>query len=158
MAFDGITLHSIIKELQILVDGKVNQIYEPTGNTIYISIYNKKTYALNIDTTASNYRIHLTTYSRENPIQAPNFCMILRKYLISSKIKKIYIEGLERICYIEFECFNEMNDKVTRTLAIELMGKYSNIVLLNENNTIIDALKKYDSEGKSRDIMPRKKV
>ena len=56
MAFDGITLHSIIKELQILVDGKVNQIYEPTGNTIYMSIYNKKSYALNIDTTASNYR------------------------------------------------------------------------------------------------------
>lgn len=157
MAFDGITLHSVIKELQVLVDGKVNQIYEPTANTIYMSIYNKKTYALNIDTTASNYRMHLTTHSSENPIQAPNFCMILRKYLISSKIKKIYMEGLERICHIEFECFNEMNDKVTRTLVIELMGKYSNVVLLNENNTIIDALKKYDSEGKSRDIMPGRK-
>lgn len=157
MAFDGITLYSVIKELQVLVDGKVNQIYEPTSNNIYISIYNKKTYALNIDTTANNYRLHLTTHSSKNPIQAPNFCMILRKYLVSSKIKKIYMNGLERICYIDFECFNEMNDKVVRTLAIELMGKYSNVVLLNENNTIIDALKKYDSEGKSRDIMPGRK-
>lgn len=157
MAFDGITLYSVIKELNVLIGGKINQIYEPTNNNVYISIYNKQTYALNIDTTANNYRIHLTTHSSKNPINAPNFCMILRKYLLSSVIKKIYIKGLERICYIDFECFNEMNDKVIRTLAIELMGKYSNVILLNENNTIIDALKKYDSEGKSRDIMPGRK-
>ena len=162
MAFDGITLHNIIDELQVLINGKVNQIYEPDSNNITISIYSGKTYLLNIDTSASNYRIHLSTHSRKNPYQAPNFCMLLRKYLVSSKIKRIYLNGLERICYIDFDCFNEMNDKIVRTLAIELMGKYSNIILLNDSNTIIDALKKFDSTNfeqvpSARSIMPARK-
>ena len=155
MAFDGITLRKIISELQILINGKVNYIYIPTSNNIVLGIYNGANYALNIDTSASNYRINLTTKSKPNPLVAPNFCMLLRKFLINSKITKIYMNGLERICFIDFECFNEMNDKVTRTLVIELMGKYSNVTLLNENETIIDALKKFD--GISRSIMPARK-
>ena len=154
MAFDGITLNSIIKELQILVGAKINIIYQPTNNNILISVYRGHSYSINIDTTANNYRIHLTTHTKPNPLNAPNFCMLLRKYLVGSKITNIYMHGLERICYIEFECFNEMNDKVNRTLIIELMGKYSNIVLLNEKGFIIDALKKFDGNGISRDIMP----
>ena len=157
MAFDGITLKKIICEMQILINGKVNSIYIPTSNNIVIGIYNGANYALNIDTSASNYRINLTTKSRPNPLVAPNFCMLLRKFLVNSKISKIYMNGLERICFIDFECFNEMNDKVTRTLVIELMGKYSNVTLLNENATIIDALKKFDGDGNSRSIMPARK-
>ncbi len=156
MAFDGITLRKIISELQILNGGKVNQIYVPTNTNIIISIYNGSKYALNIDTSANNYRIHLTTKSSSNPLVAPNFCMLLRKYLVNSKISKIYMNGLERICYIDFECFNEINDKVTRTLAIELMGKYSNVTLLNDKKIIIDALKKFDGDGISRSIIPSK--
>ena len=161
MAFDGITLHSVVAELQVLKGGKVNQIYQPENNNIRMSIYSGKTYLLNIDLSASNYRIHLSTHSKRNPYQAPNFCMVLRKYLIGAKISDVYMNDLERICYITFDCFNEMNDKVKRVFAIELMGKYSNVVLLNESNTIIDALKKFDvkdpfavSTGNSRSIMP----
>lgn len=157
MAFDGITLNKIVNELQVLIGGKVNYIYEPDNNNIVMGIYNGATYALNIDTSASNYRINLTTKLKKNPFVAPNFCMLLRKYLINSRITSISMNGLERICYIEFECFNEMNDKVHRTLVIELMGKYSNVVLLNDSNTIIDALKKFDGNGISRDIMPARK-
>ena len=158
MAFDGIALHTIVSELQsTLVNGKVNKIYEPSSNNLIISIYNKHTYMLNIDTTANNYSMYLSTHMKENPFSAPNFCMTLRKYLTSSIIKKIYMNGLERICYIEFECYNEMNDLVKRTLVIELMGKYSNVILLNEKGTIIDALKKFDSENDFRDIMPARK-
>ena len=156
MAFDGITLNKILSELQILVKGKVNQIYIPNNNNIIINIYNGSNYILYIDTTASNYRINLTTSSKPNPIVAPNFCMILRKYLINSRINKIYMDGLERICYIDFECFNEMNDKIIRTLAIELMGKYSNVMLLNDNHYIIDALKKFEGND-TRSIMPTRK-
>lgn len=158
MAFDGITLNTVIKELQkTLINGKVNKIYEPNKNNLIISIYNKHNYVLNIDTSANNYSLYLSTHLKENPLNAPSFCMVLRKYLTSSIIKEIYMNGLERICYINFECLNEMNDTVTRTLVIELMGKYSNIILLNENNTIIDALKKFDSESTFRDIMPARK-
>lgn len=167
MAFDGITLRKIISELKILEGGKVNQIYQPDLNTIVIGIYNANKYALNIDTSANNYRMNLTTTAKPNPLTPPNFCMLLRKYLEGSKITKIYMEGLERICYIDFECYNEIGDKVTRTLIIELMGKYSNVILAKENMIIIDALSRFDSsykakttkmdnmqDNKARDIIP----
>lgn len=158
MAFDGIVLKSVIKELSILKNGKVNRIFEPNKNELIFSIYaNGTTYALDIDISANNYRLNLTTHEKTNPYVAPNFCMLLRKYLIGSKISNIYMNDLERIAYIDFECFNEMNDKINRTLIIELMGKYSNIILLNEENKIIDALKKFDNSSlssDSRNIMP----
>ncbi len=158
MAFDGITLHNIVEEMQNVIGAKVNRIYEPTSNNVVISIFNGNTFAINIDTTATNYRIHFTNHTKPNPMVAPNFCMILRKYIGNGKISNIYMKGLERICYIEFTCFNEMNDEVKRTLIVELMGKYSNIVLVNENNTILDALKKFDSENvNGRSIMPGRK-
>lgn len=161
MAFDGIVLNKVVNELQALKNGKVSRIYEPNKNELIFSVYaNGKTYALNIDISADNYRLNLTTNEKPNPFVAPNFCMLLRKYLINSKINKIYTNGLERICFIEFECFNEMNDKIYRTLIIELMGKYSNVILVNAENTIIDALKRFDSESEnstSRSIMPSRK-
>ena len=161
MAFDGIVLNKVVNELQAIENGKVNRIYEPNKNELLFSIYaNGKTYALNIDISADNYRLNLTTKEKSNPFSAPNFCMLLRKYLINSKISKIYTNSLERICFIEFECFNEMNDKIYRTLIIELMGKYSNVILTNDNLVIIDALKKFDSDlesSTSRSIMPGRK-
>ncbi|MBR3325313.1 MAG: NFACT family protein [Clostridia bacterium] len=164
MAFDGITLYSVINELKTLVGGKVNQVHQPNNSNITFNIYSKKNYLLNIDTSANNYRIHISNHTNPNPYKAPNFCMLLRKYLIGAKIKRIYMKNLERICYIDFDCFNEMNDMITRTLIIELMGKYSNIVLLNEKHIIIDALKKFDtknpfeqSHSSARSIMPARK-
>lgn len=161
MAFDGLILNSIVNELQILKNGKVNRIYEPNCDEIVFNIYvNGKTYNLDIDINANSYRINLTKISKNNPYVAPNFCMLLRKYLAGSRICRIYTNGLERIVYIEFECFNEMNDKITRTLIIELMGKYSNIILVNHEFYIIDALKKHDVQDLSntaRSIMPTRK-
>ena len=154
MAFDGITLKKVIDELQILNNAKVNKIFQPTSNNIIINVYRGDNYSINIDVSASDYGIYLSNHNKKNPLNAPGFCMTLRKYLSGSKIDKIYMQGLERICFIEFETHNEMNDIVHRTLVIELMGKYSNIVLYNENKIIIDALKKFDSDGKTRDIMP----
>ena len=145
MAFDGITLNAVVNELQILEGAKVNSINQPDKNSIVISVYNGNNFAINIDTSANNYRIHLTTHSRKNPLNALNFCMCLRKQLNRAKIDSIYMKDLERICYIKFSTYNEMNDLVNKTLIIELMGKYSNIILVNENFKIIDALKKFDN-------------
>ena len=145
MAFDGITLNAVVNELQILKGAKVNSINQPDKNSIVISVYNGNNFAINIDTSANNYRLHLTTHSRKNPLNALNFCMCLRKQLNRAKIDSIYMKDLERICYIKFSTYNEMNDLVNKTLIIELMGKYSNIILVNENFKIIDALKKYDN-------------
>ena len=157
MSFDGITLKSIVSELNnCLLDGKVNKIYEPSKNEIILGIYsNGVNYALNINISPNSYRLHLTTHSKPNPLNAPGFCMLLRKHLTGSKIKKIYTMGLERIAILELECYNDLNDLIRKKLIIELMGKHSNIILLNENNRIIDSLRHLDTYSNSyRDILP----
>ncbi len=83
------------------------------------------------------------------------FCMLLRKHLMGSKIRKIYSNGLERIVIFELECYNELNDLVNKKLILELMGKHSNIILVNNNNRIIDSLRHLDTYSKSyRNILP----
>ena len=160
MAFDGIVLNSVISELQPLVGAKLDHIAEPNQNNIILSVYKDHNYAINIDTTASNYAMYLTTHKKQNPKTAYNFCMVLRKHLSSARIKSIHMIGLERIAYIDFECYDSLGDLTTKTLAIELMGKYSNIILLKDDYTIIDALKKYknanvdDSIDNARNIFP----
>lgn len=154
MAFDGITLNSIVFELQDLIGAKVDYVFEPTPTSLLIGLYKDKHYALNIDLSADNYRLHLTTHTKPNPMVAPNFCMVLRKNLMGYRIKKIYQNGLERICYIEFEGLNTIDDTVTKTLAIELMGRFSNSVLINSDFIIIDALKRFSTAESSRHILP----
>ncbi|NLC87361.1 MAG: fibronectin/fibrinogen-binding protein [Clostridiaceae bacterium] len=157
MAFDGIVLKNVISELNTcLIGGKINKIYEPNKNEIILGIYsNGKNYGLLCNISSNAYRMHLTTNSKPNPMNAPNFCMLLRKHLIGFKIKSISSPSLERIASIELEGFNELNDLLTKTLVIELMGKHSNIILLNENNIIIDSIRHLDmSSGSLRDILP----
>lgn len=116
---------------------------------------NGASYALNMSIASDSYRINLTTHQKTNPLNAPGFCMLLRKHIMGAKIKKIYTINLERIVYIELECFDELNDLVHKKLVIELMGKHSNIILLNENNHIVDSLRHLSvDEGSTRDILP----
>ncbi len=158
MAFDGITTKSISYELQhSILGGKINKIFEPNKNEVLLSIYaNGKNYALNICIDSNLYRIHLTTNAKPNPLNAPNFCMLLRKHLIGYKIKSISSnDNLERIIKIELEGYNELNDLTTKYLMVELMGKHSNIILLNDKFFIIDSLRHLDTLSNSyRDILP----
>ncbi|MFR3416175.1 MAG: NFACT family protein [Clostridia bacterium] len=158
MAFDGITTKSISYELQYsILGGKINKIFEPNKNEVLLSIYaNGKNYALNICIDSNLYRIHLTTNAKPNPLNAPNFCMLLRKHLIGYKIKAISSnDNLERIIKIELEGYNELNDLTTKYLMVELMGKHSNIILLNNKFFIIDSLRHLDTLSNSyRDILP----
>lgn len=155
MAFDGICCKSIISELNnLLVGGKINKIYEPNKNEIILDIYNNKKFMLNICIDSSNCRINLTNHLKENPKQAPNFCMLLRKYITSSKIISIDTYGLDRIVIITLENYNELNDLVNFKLIIELMGKHSNIILVNEKDIIIDSLRHIASEQALRTTLP----
>lgn len=157
MAFDGIVTKKICAELQnCLIGGKVNKVFEPNKNEIILGIYsNGNNYALNIDISSNNYRINLTTSSKPNPTVAPNFCMLLRKHLVGFKIQEIISNGLERIITIIFQGYNELNDIVVKKLVIELMGKHSNVILLNDKNMIIDSLRHLDTLSNSyRDILP----
>lgn len=157
MAFDGIVLKKVTNELSsCLTGGKINKVFEPSNNEIVLGIYSGgKNYALLCNISSSSYRIHLTTTSKPNPLNAPNFCMLLRKHLIGYRIKSILTPGLERLVIIELEGYNELNDLQSKKLIIELMGKHSNIILLNDNDKIIDSLRHLDiSSGSLRDIMP----
>ena len=157
MAFDGIVTSCIVKELNTLITGgKINKVFEPNKNEIILGIYNNgKNYALNCSIGVDNYRLNLTTNNKPNPTNAQGFCMLLRKHLIGGKIKNISTPGLERIVTLELECYSELNDLTTKKLVIELMGKHSNIILLNGNDIIIDSLRHLDSTNNStRDILP----
>lgn len=157
MAFDGIICSAVVAELNTLIlEGKINKIFEPNKNEIVIGIYSKgKNLALSINIDPVNYRINLTTHSKPNPKNVYNFCMVLRKHLTGGTIKKVYMNGLDRIIYIDIDCYNELNDHITKTLIIELMGKHSNIILVNSDNIIIDSLRHLNKLDNSlRDILP----
>ena len=155
MAFDGLVNYSVAQEIkEQLLNGKVDKIYEPNFDEIILGIYaNGNKYALHFNTNSMYYRANLTTKTKQNPTQAPNFCMTLRKYLQNTHITNIYTNNLERIIFIDFEGYNKSKDFSTKKLIIELMGKYSNIILTDNNNMIIDSLKHFSiNSGSYRNI------
>ena len=157
MAFDGIVTQAITHELKNdLIGGKIDKIHQPDKNTIVLGIYsNSVHYDLNICIDAHNCRINLTTNSKPNPLVAQNFCMLLRKHLISGKISNIEMYGLERLVKIDIETINDFNEIEIKSLIIELMGKHSNIILINNKNIIIDASRHiYATDTIYRNILP----
>lgn len=154
MAFDGIVTKAVVAELtNNLLGAKVNKVLEPNKNEIILNLYNNRlNYALDINIHPENYRINLTTYTKPNPLNALNFCMLLRKYLIGFRIKSINSFDLERCIEIVFEGNNELKDSVSYKLVIELMGRRSNIVFVNQKNQIIDSIKHIVT--KTREILP----
>ena len=157
MAFDGIVAHVLTKEFKFdLINGKIDKIYQPDKNTIILGIYSNFThFNLNICIDAHNCRINLTTKQKNNPLIAPNFCMLLRKHLISGKISNIETFGFERLIKIDIDIINDFNEIETKSLIIELMGKHSNIILVNNKKIIIDSLRHIVAIDSSyRDILP----
>ena len=160
MAFDGIVTKAVVSELNTcLINGKINKIFEPNKNEILLGVYSSgKNYCLNVSIDSVNYRINLTTSSKPNPQNVLNFCMVLRKHLTGGTIKRIYSNGLERIVFIDIDVYNELNDLITKTLVVELMGKHSNIILLNSEHTVIDSLRHLNKfDNSNRDIFPGSK-
>lgn len=160
MAFDGVVTKAVVAELNTcLINGKINKIFEPNKNEIVLGIYSAgKNYALNISIDSVMAKINLTTNSKPNPQNVLNFCMVLRKHLLGGIIKKIYTNGLERIVFIDIDCHNELNDLITKTLVVELMGKHSNVILLNSNSTVIDSLRHLNKfDNSTRDVFPGSK-
>ena len=153
MAFDGIVTKGIVTELNKTLKGsKVNRILQPNKSEIILDLYSidGEKYNLLISILPEMCRMHLTTHLKTNPTNPFNFCMLLRKYLIGSKILEISNYDLERTIEIKFETRNELNDLVKRRLYIEIMSRQSNIILTNENNIIIDCLKHFDDERRPR--------
>lgn len=158
MAFDGMVTKAIASELQQLTGARIDKIFEPNKNDILLGFYKEgANYLLNICTSPSHYRIHLTTHPKPNPKVAPNFCMVLRKHLLGLHIKNVITNDLERLVIIDFEGFDDVDDIISKRLIVELMGKHCNIILLDEQNGIIDSLRHIHTEDSTRIIVPHVK-
>ena len=144
MSLDGIFLNSITNDLyKKLIGGRVDKIYQPDKNEIVISIRSKgENYKLLITAISNSPRLHLTNVIRQNPSEPPMFCMLLRKHLTSAHITNIKQINFDRIVEISFECKDEFGTTVNKSLITEIMGKHSNIIFINEDKTIIDAIKR----------------
>lgn len=159
MSFDGIFTKAVVDEIYpLLLNGKINKINQPDKNEINLQIYNKENYKLLFSCANNLSRIHLSEKSKKNPITAYNFCMLLRKHLVGGTIKNIYQHKMDRVVCFEIENLNELKELSKKLLIIEIMGKHSNIILVDkESNKIIDAIKHIDSRQSSiREVFPNK--
>ncbi len=154
MAFDGIVLNCVVSELcNSLLNSKVAKIFQPSKTELIFNFYcHGENLTLLINVQPETARIHLTSHTKPNPIQAPNFCMLLRKHLLGAKLITINTFDLERIVEFVFETYNELKDKTTKKLVVQTMASHSNVILTNYSNTIIDSL--YHISNSSFEIMP----
>ena len=156
MALDGAFLHTIKNELEPLIGGRVEKIHQPSREEIIISIRTRQgSHKLYISANAGSARVHITQASVDNPQTPPMFCMLLRKHLGSGKLIAVRQDGLERILFLDFECVNELGDVVTVTLACEIMGRCSNLVIISHEDRVIDSIKRVDEEmSRERLVLP----
>lgn len=159
MALDGLVIHSIVDELhKKLLGGKIDKVYQPENDEVVLHIRNnKENFKLVLSCSASNPRVYLASnYKKENPINAPMFCMLFRKYIQGGNIVDISQIGFERIIKISVESFDELKEKTTKDIIIEIMGRHSNIILTHSfDNKIIDSAKRIPpSVSRVRQILP----
>lgn len=157
MAFDGITVASLVSELKDkLLGGRLFKIAQPENDELQLTIkVIKEQYKLLISAGASLPLMYITDVNKTSPLTAPNFCMLLRKHINNGKIIDIYQPGLERIINFKIEHYNEMGDLCEKILAVELMGKHSNIIFMETDGTIVDSIKHVNSIMSSvRQVLP----
>jgi Predicted RNA-binding protein homologous to eukaryotic snRNP len=158
MALDGVTLAYLVYELAPLVNGaRIDKIFQPEKEEIHLLLrLQQGTKRLLLSTSATSSRFHLTQENKKNPASPPMFCMILRKHLEGGKIVGLQQNELERVVTFEVQNYNDRGDLVTLHLHLEIMGKHSNLILVDPvNNTILDGLKRYShATSRYREVLP----
>ena len=157
MAFDGITVACLVNELsRKLTGGRIYKIAQPETDELLLTIKtNSGQYRLVLSASASLPLVHLTEQNKPSPMTAPNFCMLLRKHLQNGRITAVTQPGLERIIHIDIEHLDELGDLCRKTLIVELMGKHSNIIFVNDENMILDSIKHISGLVSSiREVLP----
>lgn len=157
MAFDGITIAGIVSELQEKMEGgRIYKIAQPEKDELILTIKNQKEQVrVLMSADASLPLIYMTQQNKMSPLTAPNFCMLLRKHLQNARIISVLQPGLERIVKLELEHLNELGDICKKYLAIELMGKHSNIIFYDDKGMIIDSIKHISGMVSSvREVLP----
>lgn len=157
MALDGAMLSQIAYEIQeVLLGARVDKIYQPSREEIAVAFRaHGQTVRLLLCAGADTARVHFTQMAMENPKAPPMFCMLMRKHLGSAKLIGVEQVGMDRILHLKFSAVNEMGDEVVLTLAIEIMGRHSNIILIGNDGRVIDAVKRIDLTMSSvRQVLP----
>lgn len=158
MAYDGITLHAITHELSnTLVGGRVDKIYQPLAKEIVLRLRTRgANHQLLLSADPTHPRVHLTDTKFVNPDTPTMFCMLLRKHLENSYIKHISQWNLERVIRFEFESTNEIGDPVQFWLIVEIMGRHSNIILVDPGKkNILDSVHHVNRQVNSyRELLP----
>lgn len=157
MPLDGITAKCLAGELnKRLADARLDRIHQPDRSDIILQFRRgSENIRLVLSANPSAPRLHLTSESRENPSEPPMFCMLLRKHLAGARLIDVSTPGYERIFLFRFSTVNEIGDRLDKTLIAEIMGRHSNIILLNHENRIHDAIFHIDqSISRVREIMP----
>lgn len=157
MAFDGIVISNVVSDMKkYLIDGRIYKIYQPEKDELNIVIKNnRENYRLLMSADASLPLIYLQQSAKENPMTAPNFCMLLRKHINNGRIVDIYQPGFERIVVMVIEHLDELGDLKRKKLIIEIMGKHSNIIFATDDNVIIDSIKHISHMVSSvREVLP----
>lgn len=157
MAFDGMTIAGIVKEIdEKITGGRIYKIAQPEKDELLLTIKNNGGQTrLLMSADASLPLIYMTEANKPSPMTAPNFCMLLRKHLQNARIISVTQPGLERIVKFELEHLNELGDICRKYLVIELMGKHSNIIFYDDKNMIIDSIKHISGMVSSvREVLP----
>lgn len=157
MAFDGITIANITKELaETLLGGRIYKIAQPESDELLLTIKNNGSqYRLLLSADASLPMVYLTGNNKPSPMTAPGFCMLLRKHLQNARITAISQPGLERVIHLHLEHLNELGDLCEKKLIVEIMGKHSNIIFCDEQDQIIDSIKHISGMVSSvREVLP----
>lgn len=140
MAMDGLSLAAVVHDLQRLIVGaRIEKIYQPERDELMLMLRSGKKLLLSAN--GSTCRVHLTAEKRVNPQEPPMFCMLLRKHLSNGIIQAVTQPGFDRILHIAISSNDELGDPCVFTLIAEIMGKHSNVILIKEDGTIVDAIR-----------------
>ena len=158
MTFDGLFTHAMIHELnQTLQNGRVTKISQPYPNEVILTIRaNRTNYPVLLSANPRYARFQITQIPYTNPAVPTNFTMMLRKYLEGAKLLEIKQLDNDRVVYFEFLTRNELGDKLPLLLSAEIMGRYSNVILINQStNKIIDTIKHVGmDQNRYRTLLP----
>ena len=158
MTFDGLFTHAMIHELnQTLQNGRVTKISQPYPNEVILTIRaNRTNYPVLLSANPRYARFQITQIPYTNPAVPTNFTMMLRKYLEGAKLLEIKQLDNDRVVYFEFLTRNELGDKLPLLLSAEIMGRYSNVILINQStNKIIDTIKHIGiDQNRYRTLLP----
>ncbi len=158
MALDGVTLAHLVKELAPqLVGARIDKVYQPEKEEIHLLLRNSgQQFRLLLNVNATSARLNITDENKKNPQSPPMFCMILRKHIEGGKIVALLQVGLERVATLVIQNRNESGDQVSLDLHLEIMGKHSNLLLVDPTtNTILDGIKRYSHNlSRHREVLP----